>query len=73
MIKCIEKMKGSIKLTNLNLFLEDTTDISSIEFWEDRLDKLGEPYAVTFRTKKGKIMYSLYCNTKRVGSSFKEA
>ncbi len=68
----IEKMKGNVKLTEFTLFIEDIEDMDFLEFWEERLNNLKEEYAVAYKTTKlGKIVYSIFCNTAKRGSSFK--
>lgn len=71
MTQCIEKLVGNIKLTQYNLFLSNVEDMDELEYWEDRLDKFKEPYAITYCLKDGKISYNLYCNINRTGSAFK--
>lgn len=71
MIQCIEKIQGDIKICKDNLFMSNITDMEELEFWEERLDRLEEEYAITFCLKKGKTEYNLYCNTKRKGGAFR--
>lgn len=71
MMQCIEKITGKIIISSYNLFIEDIEDMSELEYWENRLDYLNEPYAITFRLKNDKIYYNLYCNDNRAGSRFK--
>ena len=72
MIKCIEIIKGEIKIRPFNLFIENTDDMEAIEFWEERLEKFNEPYAITYcKDTSGKLLYSIYCNTRKKGSMFK--
>lgn len=69
---CIEKIKGEVKFTYLNLFLENVTDMMELEFWEDRLERLEEPYAVVYKKVDNAYRYYLYCNIARKGSKFKD-
>lgn len=71
MIQCIEKIQGKIKLNKENLFMSGIKDMAELEFWEERLERLQEPHAITFYLKKGKTEYNLYCNTKRKGGGFR--
>lgn len=71
MIQCIEKLKGKIKICKDNLFMSDIADMEELDFWEERLERLEEEFAITFYLKKGKVKYNLYCNTKRKGGSFR--
>lgn len=69
MIQCIEKMVGKVKISKETLLVHNVTDMDDLEFWEDRLDKLKESYAVTYRIVKSKIVYNVYCSAnKREGS-----
>jgi hypothetical protein len=71
MIQCIEKIRGDIRICKDNLFLGSVTDMDELDFWEERLERLEEPHAITFYLKKGKVEYNLYCNSKRKGGSFR--
>jgi hypothetical protein len=70
MKRTVEKMKGIVAIVPMNLFLEDIEDMEFLEYWEDRLDILGEAYAITFKRKKGKIIYDIFVNSKRPGNVF---
>lgn len=68
----IEKTFGEVKLTKFNLFIEDTEDMEEIEYWEDRLELLNQDYTVAYRySDKGRVLYSIFCNTSKKGSIFK--
>lgn len=68
----IEKKVGDIKINSFNLFVENILDMELLEYYEDRLERLEEPYAITYRSRgDGKIVYSIYCNTRKKGSKFK--
>ncbi len=71
MIQCIEKVKGNIKFNQYTLFLSDVQDMNELEYWEERLEKLEEPYAIMFYLKKGRIRYNLYCNVHRKDGAFR--
>lgn len=67
----IEYRVGKVKLIVTNLLVSDITDMEVLEYWEDRLVKLKQPFAVTFKEKQGKIVYSIYTNLKRKNSPFR--
>lgn len=67
----IEKATGDVKLNNFTVFIKDTDDMQAVEFWEERLEKLGQPYAIAFREREGRVYYSLFTNTKKAGSPFR--
>lgn len=72
MIKCIEKMVGNVLIRPFNILLENTEDMEAVEYWEERLEHFNEPHAVAYCvTKKGKVLYSIYCNTRKKGSVFR--
>lgn len=67
----VEKKVGRVNLSPINLFMTNV-DMESLEYWEDRLEKLNEPHAIVYQeNSQGKIVYSIYCNIKRKGSCFK--
>lgn len=68
--RVVEKMKGVVSIVPMNLFIADIDNMQELEDWEDRLELLGEPYAVTFKKKRGKIFYDIFVNTKKPRSSF---
>ena len=67
----IEKKTGDVSLTQFNLFVHDIDDMEELEYWEDRLDYLKQAYTVAFRKIKGKILYSIFTNTRKRGSIYK--
>jgi hypothetical protein len=68
--RIVEKMRGVVSLVPMNLFMADIVDMQELEDWEERLEALGEDYAVTFKKKRGKIFYDIFVNTKKPKSSF---
>ncbi len=66
----IERQVGNtIKMTKHNLFLEEVDDMLTIEYWEDRLEKLQQEFIIAYKTSEnGKILYTIFCNTNRKGS-----
>lgn len=69
----VEKTFGDpVTLSSFNLFIEDIEDMQELEYWEDRLEKLGQSFTIAYKTlKSGKILYSIFCNTSKKGSIFK--
>jgi len=68
----IEKKTGDVSLNRFNLFVSNITDMEALEYWEKRLDKLKQPYVVVFnKNTAGKIVYSIFSNTRKRGSQFK--
>lgn len=66
----IEKGSG-IPLGPHTLLLKDEFDMSNVEFWEERLEKLNQPYVVAYREIAGKICYSIFTDLKSKNSVFK--
>jgi hypothetical protein len=67
----VEYKTGKIALNSANLLVKDVTDMEALEFWEDRLKELGEPFVVVYKKIKGKIRYSIYTQLKKKGGAFK--
>ena len=61
----------AIPLEKSNLFMNEITDMEDLEYWESRLDRLGQPYVVAFKKSKGKIVYAIFTNTTSKESKFK--
>jgi len=68
---CIEKVTGEVKINTFNHFIKDTMDMEDVEYWEDRLDFLGQPYLLVFRYVDGQALYSFFVNSKHKESKFK--
>lgn len=71
MKRSVEKMRGIVALVPMNLFLSDIDDMLFLEEWEERLENLGEDYAITFKKKRGRIFYDIFVNSKTPKSNFK--
>ena len=67
----VEKQAKGAALTSANVFAEDIDDMSLLEYWEERLVKLGIEHSIAYRTKKGKIVYTIFAKIKGKGSLFK--
>lgn len=66
----IEKGSG-VAMTTHNLLIKDEMDMEFVEFWEERLERLEQPYIIGFREIDGKIAYSIYTNLKSKESKFR--
>lgn len=66
----IRKKKGEVKISLYNTLLRDVDELSEIEFWEARLEKLNEDFLVVYRLKKRKKLYTIYCNTRLNGNFY---
>jgi len=67
----IEYQTGKVEINKTNVLVKDLTDMHEIEYWEERLTKLKQPYLVAFRKRKNKVLYSIYTDLKGKGSVFK--
>jgi hypothetical protein len=67
----VEYKIGRVKIVKSNLLVNEVTDMEVLEFWENRLAKLNQPYAVTFKKYKGMILYSIYTEMRKKGSPFR--
>lgn len=61
----LEYKLGAIDLSPSKLLIEDVEDMEELEYWEDRLQTLEEPFAVAYRKLDGKIKYSIFSNFKK--------
>jgi hypothetical protein len=67
----VEYKTGRISISNGNILVKDITDMETLEFWEDRLKKLNQPFLVAFRKVSGKIKYSIFTKVRKKGSIFR--
>ena len=67
----IEKKTGKVSMNSFTLFVKNIDDMEELEFWENRLDYLKQPYIIAYRKIKGRIFYSIFTNTRKKGSAFK--
>jgi hypothetical protein len=67
----LEKRIGKVKITPYNLFV-DSIDIQDVEYWEERFEKMGEPYTIAFKKDRhGQIVYSIFVASGRKNGVFK--
>lgn len=66
----VEKQVGNVSCIKYNLLVQDIDDMQVLEDWEDRLESFGEDYTIVYKEKKGKILYSIFCNTRTMHSAF---
>lgn len=67
----VEYQVGKVSLVSSNLLVKDIMDMEILEFWEDRLKRLNQPFAVLFKRTKRGVKYCIYTNMKRKGSIFR--
>lgn len=67
----VEYRSGKVSLTSTNLLIKDVTDMEALEFWEERLRNLGQPFVIVYKKIKGKYRYSVYTPLKKKGGVFK--
>ncbi len=60
-----------IPINRLNLFLSNITDMEHLEYWEDRLDYLKQPYVIAFKKHGTKVVYSIFTKIRKKESAFK--
>lgn len=66
----VEYETGDVNKIPSNLLVEDVTDMTTIEYWEERLAALKQPFAIVFRKIKGKVLYSIFTDLKAKNSPF---
>lgn len=67
----IEYQTGKVRMIQSNLLLHDTNDMQMVEFWEDRLNTLKQPFIVVFREVDGAMLYSIFTDLRKKGSAFR--
>ena len=67
----LEYRTGKIPMVNSNLLVKDITDMELLEFWEDRLKDLGQPYVVAYKEVAGVIKYAIFTKIREKGSAFR--
>lgn len=67
----IEYSTGEVALQTANLLIKDVVDMETIEYWEERLQRLNQAYVVAYRKFEGKIAYSIFTNLRQKGSAFR--
>ena len=67
----IEYKVGDVRLIKSNILIKDVTDMEEVEFWEDRLKLLKQPFTIAYRTIHEKICYTIFANIRGKESIFK--
>ena len=67
----IEYQIGKVKMISSNLLIQDVKDMTTIEYWEERLKGLNQPFTVVYREENGFILYSIFTDLKKKGSAFR--
>lgn len=68
----MEYQTGRVNLVESNLLVQDLSDMETLEYWEERLNSLKQPFAVMYqKTPEGKIVYAIYTEMGRKGNAFR--
>lgn len=67
----VEYQVGKVSLNTSNLLVQDIDDMETLEFWEKRLKRMGQHFAVVYREVEGRVLYSIFTNARKKGSIFK--
>lgn len=68
----LEYKIGNVSLIPSNILVSDIDDMELLEFWEERLQRLSQPFAVLYREDKdGLVRYSILTEMKRKGNPFR--
>lgn len=67
----IEYQTGRVPMIQSNLLVQDVKDMETIEFWEDRLKALNQPFAVAYREVGESVLYSIFTDLGGKGSAFR--
>lgn len=67
----VEYKTGTVRMIQSNLLLQDTKDMEMIEFWENRLTQLKQPFMVVYREVEGAMLYSIFTDLRKKGSAFR--
>jgi hypothetical protein len=67
----VERKVGRVAMTEANLLVSDITNMEAVEYWEDRLESLKQPFVIAFRRQEGKVLYSIFADMRRKGSPFR--
>lgn len=59
-----------IPINRDTIFIKDLDDMETLEYWEERLEFLEQPYMVAFRKKKGRILYSIFTRSRGKNGNF---
>ncbi len=67
----IVEKPSSVPISKETILLLDERDMTNVEFWEERLAYLKEPFTTAFREVEGRVLYSIFTNLKGKDSRFK--
>lgn len=67
----LEYKTGEVSLIESNVLVKDITDMEVLEFWEERLKKLNQDFAVLYKKTRKGVKYAIYTNLNRKGSVFR--
>ena len=67
----IEYQTGKARMIQSNLLIQDVKDMEMVEFWEERLKSLNQPYVVVYRKVGKAVLYSIFTDLRKKGSVFR--
>jgi hypothetical protein len=67
----IEYQTGKVQMIQSNILVQDVKDMQMIEFWEERLRRLNQPFMVVYRKVGGSVFYSIFTDLRKKGSAFR--
>lgn len=68
----MEYQTGRVNLVESNLLVADLIDMETLEYWEERLTGLKQPFAVMYqKNEEGKIVYAIFTEMGRKGNAFR--
>lgn len=68
----VEKLRGEkLQLTKDNILIKDEIDMDNVEYWENRLEELDQPYVIAYRKRQGQILYTIFTRMRGKGSPFR--
>ena len=67
----IEYQTGKVRMIQSNLLIQDVKDMEMVEFWEERLKSLNQPYVVVYRKVGKAVLYSIFTDLRKKGSVFR--
>lgn len=67
----IEYQTGKVRMIASNLLIQDVKDMETVEYWEERLKSLKQPFMVVYREVEGSMLYSIFTDLRKKGSAFR--
>lgn len=67
----VEYKMGDVQMCASNVLVHDIDDMETVEYWEDRLIRLKQPFTVAYRKLNGMIVYSIFTDLRKKVSVFK--